>query len=233
MNWLYLLLNIGTISIPFIFTFHPKLQFQRRWKGFFAGIALVSTFFVLWDIWFTSIGIWGFNSEYLLGINVFNLPLEEVLFFVCIPYACVYTYHCLDVLIDGKRFETVGWYAAIALCAFSVVMALQFYDRLYTVTTFSLLALTLIVLVRQRAAYLGMFLVSWVVLQVPFFLVNGVLTGSWIDDQVVWYNPHQQIDIRLGTIPFEDTFYGLLLCLGIVAVMERISPRSISKNSSS
>lgn len=225
MNWLYLLLNLGTISIPLLFSFHPKLKFNLRWKGFFYGIAVVSTFFVLWDIWFTDMGIWGFNDAYLLGINIVNLPLEEVLFFVCIPYACVYTYHCLDVLLKGDRFSHSGWYAGIALAAFSAIMTVQFWDKLYTSITFGLLALLLLYLVLIRAQYLGIFLFSWIVLQLPFFLVNGVLTGSWIPDQVVWYNAAEQIDVRIGTIPFEDTFYGLLLTLGIIVIMEKVSPR--------
>jgi lycopene cyclase domain-containing protein len=48
---------------------------------------------------------------------------------------------------------------------------------------------------------------------IPFFIVNGVLTGSWIDNQVVWYNDAENLGIRMGTIPVEDSIYAYSMIL--------------------
>jgi lycopene cyclase domain-containing protein len=41
--------------------------------------------------------------------------------------------------------------------------------------------------------------------------VNGILTGLFIDDSVVWYNNSHTLGMRIGTIPLEDFFYAFLL----------------------
>ena len=34
--------------------------------------------FIIWDSYFTKIGVWGFTPEYLTGFGLFGLPIEEI-----------------------------------------------------------------------------------------------------------------------------------------------------------
>ncbi|MDX1784200.1 MAG: lycopene cyclase domain-containing protein, partial [Aequorivita vladivostokensis] len=65
---LYLLLDIASLSVPFLFSFHPKLKFYKLWKYFFPATFIMMAFFIPWDIIFTQQGFWGFNEKYLSGI---------------------------------------------------------------------------------------------------------------------------------------------------------------------
>ena len=63
---------------------------------------------------------------------------------------------------------------------------------------------------------------------IPFFIVNGVLTGSWIENQVVWYNNAENLGIRMGTIPVEDSIYAYSMILMSLFFFELLSSRHIS-----
>jgi len=54
---------------------------------------------------------------------------------------------------------------------------------------------------------------TFMVMLIPFFIVNGILTGSFIENEVVWYNDNENLGIRLGTIPVEDVVYAFTLIL--------------------
>jgi lycopene cyclase domain-containing protein len=95
-----------------------------------------------------------------------------------------------------------------------LVLAVVNYDKWYTVINFSLaIPLTLLVYT-YNIKLLQHFLLTFLVMLIPFFIVNGILTGSFIEDQVVWYNNAENLGIRMGTIPVEDSIYAytMILC---------------------
>lgn len=211
MQSLYLLVNIFTILLPFAFSFHPRLAFHKKWWAYLPSMLLAGIPFLIWDSFFTKWEIWGFNPDYLTGFFLLNLPLEEVLFFVCIPYACVFTYHSLNILLFDKQKLSIEIVSPI-LIAFLVVLAFMYKDRLYTFTTFSSLAF-LILLSKYFLGikWLKKFYISYSILLLPFFIVNGILTGSGLENPVVWYNEKELIGLKLLSIPIEDIFYGMEL----------------------
>ncbi len=230
MKWLYLLINFCTVIVPVLFSFHPKLNFYKNWKAFFIANAIVAFIFILWDLLFTHIGVWGFNPNYISGLYFFNLPIEEILFFICIPYACVFTYHCLNLFIKTRwpaKTENIFVYT---LAAILFLTGIYFYDKLYTASTFISLAIVLFILKYfLKINWLGKLLTIYPILLIPFFIVNGILTGSGLPQPVVWYNNAENMGIRLFTIPFEDIFYGFELILLNIVFYEYFLNKDIKK----
>jgi lycopene cyclase domain-containing protein len=214
MSFTYLLIDFFTIIVPFIYSFHPKLQFYKTWKAFFPAVLLTGLIFVLWDVYFTSLGVWGFNPRYLIGIKLGNMPLEEILFFLCIPYACVFTFHCLDLFIKrGLSKATGNILTPVCIIAF-IIVAFIHHDKIYPMVTFSGLAFLLIFAKYiLKLSWLNKFYIIYAILLIPFVIVNGILTGTGLDAPVVWYNAQEIIGFRILTIPIEDTFYGMGLIL--------------------
>lgn len=208
----YLLIDLGTILVPFIFSFHPKLNFHKTWKAYWPANICIALLFIGWDILYTKIGVWGFNENYICGIKFFNLPIEEILFFICVPYSSVFTYHCFKILIKDLNVPTT--LISILLSVALLIIGILNIDKLYTSVTFIAMSLLLafIGLVRKDV-WLKHFLFTYLIILIPFFIVNGILTGTWINEPIVWYNNNENLGIRMLTIPFEDTFYGMLLLL--------------------
>ncbi|MBL7933543.1 MAG: lycopene cyclase domain-containing protein [Bacteroidia bacterium] len=218
----YLLIDLGSLLVPFIFSFHPKLLFNKNWSAFFKANIIVAVIFILWDALFTRIGVWGFNPAYVCGIYIYNLPIEEVLFFLCIPYASLFTYHCLKLFT--RKFSFSSKPVSVILIVISLLLALIFFQRLYTsVTSFALVVLLVYLTFIAKPLWLSNFYLCYLVILLPFFIVNGLLTGSWIDEPVVWYNNNENMGFRLLTIPAEDVFYGMLMLLLNTFLYERFS----------
>jgi lycopene cyclase domain-containing protein len=178
--------------------------------------------FIPWDMAFTQQGIWGFNEKYLSGIQWGNLPMEEWLFFICIPYACLFTIYAFKNLVPKFRFSDKTT-AAIYFSLQTVLIAtlLYNYDRWYTAVNFSLALVLLALVFNYKRDVLNVFFPVFLILLLPFFIVNGFLTGSWIHEEVVWYNNAENLGIRLGTVPIEDSIYALTMLLMIFVLMEK------------
>jgi len=216
MKFTYFIVDFASLSVPFLFSFHPRIKFYREWKFFLPVLFVVALFFCIWDSVFTRLGVWSFSIHYTTGIKIYNLPLEEILFFFCIPYACVFTFHCFRIFRVKNIFTGSGM-TAIILAFALLAFALIFYNRLYPLVTFLLLAAFLFLL--RRKNFVGLFFTTYLILLIPFFIVNGILTGTGLSEPVVSYNPEEIIGWRLLTIPVEDIFYGMLLVLLNVAGM--------------
>lgn len=214
MKWLYLLVDFFTVIVPLLFSFHPKIKFYRNWKAFFMANILVGILFLIWDATFTKMQVWSFNSRYVSGMYFFNLPIEEVFFFICIPYACVFTFHCLD------KFYTLDWKPktealfCLLLSAFLFLLGFLFLDRLYTSVTFiSTVLVCLVLKFVFKISWFGKSVSVYTFLLLPFFIVNGILTGTGLEQPVVSYNNAENLGVRLLSIPVEDVFYGYELIL--------------------
>tara|TARA_B100001063_G_scaffold97147_1_gene90751 strand:+ start:6109 stop:6684 length:576 start_codon:yes stop_codon:yes gene_type:complete len=170
--------------------------------------------FIPWDVIFTINGVWGFNSDYFLGFEILSLPLEEWLFFICIPFACVFTHYALILYFPNLKLNKVATKAiSISLVLILFILALANYDKWYTLVNFSMAIPLTWLVYKYNPQLLQYFLLTFLVMLIPFFIVNGVLTGSWIDNQVVWYNNAENLGIRMGTIPVEDSIYAYSMIL--------------------
>jgi len=96
----YATVLILSVAMPFVLSFWPNLKFYRHIRALFKSIFLIVLIFGSWDILAAYRGHWHFNPEGVWSFRFFNLPLEEILFFVVIPFCCIFTWEALKFIRD-------------------------------------------------------------------------------------------------------------------------------------
>ncbi|CAG5067708.1 hypothetical protein DYBT9623_00429 [Dyadobacter sp. CECT 9623] len=226
MSSLYLLIDLASISVPVIASFHPKIGLSKHWPILWPAILIAALPFILWDSFFTQIGVWGFTPKYLVGVYLLGLPIEEILFFICIPYACIFTYYTFRVFLGLEYRIRAENFVIWLFIVVSGISAIVFYDRAYTFSTSILLFFFLLYLkFSAKPKWLSLFLYSHMFLLIPFIVVNGILTGTGLDEPIVWYNDAENVGVRFLTIPVEDLFYGMLMLLLNTFLFEKLLAR--------
>jgi lycopene cyclase domain-containing protein len=222
LHYTYALILIGSIAGPVALSFDKKVAFYTKWPDVFKAGIVPAILFIVWDMFFTSKGVWSFSEQHISGVMIGNLPVEEALFFFVVPFCCLFIYECISCWFPHIEGEEISRKILLALGIILIVTGLLNTDKYYTSWTglgngiFILLIYTLPNVFRNfRANY---FLVSYAVILIPFLTVNGLLTSI----PVVLYNHQENLDVRIYTIPVEDTFYGMLLILMNVTIYERL-----------
>ncbi len=186
---------------------------------------LPALFYCVWDGIFTNMGIWFFNEKYITGIFIFNLPIEEVLFFFVVPYCCIFVYECVrtyfPVLKTTKLSITILWSIGFVLFMSALIFSKKYYTS-YT-SYFSCIFFFFVLAFRKyfSSFNIAAFLVAYAIILIPFLVVNGFLTAI----PVITYNDNENLATRIYTIPVEDIFYGMLLVMMNIVGYEKLLKR--------
>ena len=213
MSYYLKILFLSTL-VPIIFSFHPKVRFYIYYKSIFSATLFASSIYILWDIIFTTLGVWGFNNQFITGIYILNLPIEEILFFLCIPFCCLYTYHLVEKF-NILFFKNVNWKKVnIYILLVVLIVGLINYTKLYTFICFITFSVVLFIVNKSTINInFKFFYTTFILIILPFLIINGALTGMFFDQTVVWYNNNEILGLRIFTIPLEDAFYAHQLIL--------------------
>jgi lycopene cyclase domain-containing protein len=216
MDNIYLILILTTPLFPIFLSFDNRVAYFKNWKWSILSALIIAIPYLIWDEIFTENAFWGFNRDYLLEFYIGNLPIEEISFFIVVPFACTFIYECVKYYFRNLnlKYINIGFY--IAFFAYALIVGEAGLEGWYTRIAISLgliLAIYLFIK-REKYKYLP---IAFLLSMIPFLLVNGILTGSFIDTAIVFYNPEEFSNLRIFTIPMEDVVYGFgLIVLNII-----------------
>lgn len=90
-------------TLPLIVVFRLRVLHQPR--RLFLAVALGAAPFLVWDLFASRAGHWSFDESQTLPWRVAGLPLEEIAFFLVIPFVALLTFEAVRVVRrrDGTR----------------------------------------------------------------------------------------------------------------------------------
>jgi lycopene cyclase domain-containing protein len=200
----YLILNLFIIIIPLLFSFEKKIRFFKNIPFVILSILTVSPFYLIWDWAATFLGDWSFNKKYVGDIYILNLPVEEILFFITVPYACIFIYETVSFYLKKRSLEfkkETGLFIALLF----VLNSFYFSDKNYTSVVLLVCALFFLLssLFYPEILKSNFYWLTILISFIPFLAVNYLLTSL----PVLNYNDSETWGIRISTIPIEDFFY--------------------------
>jgi lycopene cyclase domain-containing protein len=215
----YLIFNIVVFTGPLLFGAMRPFYFINRWKYTIVPILIPAIFFLIWDS-IVANSHWHFNDKYVLGITFFNLPIEEILFFISVPFACLFTW---EMIIRRSEVKELIWINKIRHYLYLFIpIGIWFFisGKHYTGLAISFLGLAVLLdqllnanIILQKRFYFYLLLV------ILFTLIfNGYLTWR----PVVNYGVQYQLNFRIFTIPIEDFVYGTALILMNTSIYQKI-----------
>jgi lycopene cyclase domain-containing protein len=221
--YLYASLLLISFAVPFLLSFEKRMQYYRQWKYLMPAIVIIALFYIVFDVYLTEAGVWGFNPRYHSNILLFHLPLEEWLFFILIPYSSIFLHDTIvlylpKLCLTGRMARGIS----VILIILLVIIILFNTEKSYTAYVFSITVPALLISLWDKTGLPGYFYITFLAILIPFTLVNSILTGSFIESEVVWYNDDENLGIRFLTIPLEDFFYGFSMILYSLLLRNKI-----------
>lgn len=195
----------------------------KRWPDMrTATIAIgsVAIPFIVWDMNVTGTW-WNFNRSYTSGIFFGPLPIEEILFFLVVPWSCL----VLWVNLPPPREKNFPYpiEAALSLASIAGAVVLSIRGTFYTSTVLFVFGILILISISHGRLFTTKRFLCFSLFVILFTTIfNGYLTYR----PIVTYSPDFVSGIRIGTIPIEDYLYGFLLTSSVTLIYERLTRRT-------
>lgn len=206
---------LGSLLAPI---FYKKTKIPKIYKAMPA--VLISAFiFVILDNLFTD-WFWRFDEKYVLGIKIFKIPLEEMLFFLAFPYICLLIWENWKEKFSKKE---ISKYRLFIVILGGLLAGFLSYQKDLFYTSFMMFGIAVVIVfdlfLKTNVFRQKRFHTFQLVVFLPIFIYNFYLTAR----PVVIYNHFVKTNLKLLTIPFENfVFWFLLIALTIIIYESRL-----------
>jgi lycopene cyclase domain-containing protein len=108
-HWHYLMVMAGCVLVTLPLELVLGARVWRRPRALLAALAPVVLVFVVWDLWGIYRGSWFYADEFITGLHLGPMPIEELVFFVVVPICGVLTYEAVGRCLTWLRGGPPPW----------------------------------------------------------------------------------------------------------------------------
>jgi len=219
----YLVFNIIVLSGPLFFGSLQRFYFWNYWKQAVVSVLISAVPFLFWDISVTG-RHWFFADEYTLGFRILNLPFEEILFFITVPFACLFTWEMVKRHSNPPIFKNLNLgrtsttYIIILFLVAAIISINSGKEYTFLASLFFIASILYDRIWGAGIIYSDKFPFFFILISFFTLLFNGYLTWR----PVVTYDVIYQLDFRIFTIPVEDFFFGYALLIFCTSIFEKM-----------
>lgn len=222
MTYSFLLLDLFLILIPIVLSFDKNVLAKDHIKWIMPAILVPGIIFSTITIIFTFLGVWGFNSAFLMGSYYREVPIEQHLFFFAFSFAGLGIYNYLNLKFPNNHLQKFSLSVSNLMLGVCVAFIFFAYAKWYTVVTFSILLLLLLYIeYLNKIRFMYRFYRAYVACLVPFSICYGLLCNL----PTLSYNKAETIKLSLANIPLENHFYMMAMLLLSVYLFEFFKQR--------
>ncbi len=208
-HYYYLFTDVLLVFI-LIITVTKDKSILKNWILTLPGMIFTSIILAMMDNRFLENGIISINDAYILGVTVWNIPIEQWLYYFLLSISSVFIFKTVKLNIDNKKPNI---YLSISLILLLVAGIMTYVFRAHIYFFFILFLLTIYwayIIFRNKFKHsLKAFFISFLVLLLPFLIFQGILTALPV---VTYYNAHI-IGYNIFSIPIESIFLLFLVLL--------------------
>ncbi|MFZ1291132.1 MAG: lycopene cyclase domain-containing protein [Melioribacteraceae bacterium] len=227
MKYEYLIFNIIVLSGPIFFGSLKKFYFLNYWKSAIISIVISAVPFIIWDILVTN-RHWYFAEKYTTGIKFIDLPIEEIMFFFTVPFACLFTWQMLKKfsrennqknLSHFQTFDENFFVSVTTVFFLFLILITLIFKKEYTAISLTILIASIIIdkIYGAKLFRNKLFWIYFLIVTAFTTIFNGYLTWR----PIVTYNELYQIGFRIFTIPIEDFLFGYALIILVTTIFEK------------
>jgi lycopene cyclase domain-containing protein len=212
----YLYLNLAIIAFPLALSFERRLRFYSKLKPLLAALLLVGCIFVGWDVFATYRWHWSFNPSYVSETRLLGLPLEEVLFFITVPYSCLFVFESIRHFFGDAKLLSPNRRLLAGAGVLVAVLSFAFLPREYTFLAVLSVGLTLLLAPIVNAdIFCSRAYWTYITATLALFLLFNLILTSL---PVVEYSSSAISNVRLATIPIEDFLFNFSMLTAYLTI---------------